>query len=127
VRVKAFMSLLKKLSPEPIWTYFEEICSIPRLSKNEGRIRQHLLDFAERNNLESKEDEVGNILIIKPSSEEMKNRKTIVLQSHMDMVGEKNADNPHNWAQDPIIPNIKDGWVTASGTTLGADDGYPYR
>ena len=117
------MSLLKNLSPEPIWTYFEEICSIPRLSKNEGRIRQYLLDFAEKNNLESKEDEVGNILIIKPSSDEMKNKKTIVLQSHMDMVGEKNADNPHDWTQDPIVPCIRDGWVTASGTTLGADDG----
>jgi dipeptidase D len=117
------MSRLKKLSPEPIWTYFEEICSIPRLSKNEGRIRQHLLDFAEKNDLESKEDEVGNILIIKPSSEELKNKKTIVLQCHMDMVGEKNADNPHDWSLDPIIPFIKDGWVAASGTTLGADDG----
>ena len=63
------MSQLKNLSPEPIWTYFEEICGIPRLSKNEGKIRQYLLDFAEKNNLESKEDEVGNILIIKPPSE----------------------------------------------------------
>ncbi len=117
------MSLLINLSPEPIWTYFEEICSIPRLSKNEGRIRQYLLDFAEKNNLESKEDEVGNILIIKSSSEELKNKKTIVLQCHLDMVGEKNADNPHDWDRDPIVPRIKDGWVTASGTTLGADDG----
>jgi dipeptidase D len=117
------MSRLMKLSPEPIWTYFEEICSIPRLSKNEGKIRQYLLDFAEKNNLESKEDEVGNILIIKPPTKGMENRKTIVLQSHMDMVGEKNADNPHNWSKDPIIPNAVDGWVTATGTTLGADDG----
>jgi dipeptidase D len=117
------MSRLKKLSPEKIWTYFEEICEIPRLSKNEGKIRQYLLDFAEKNNLESREDEVGNILIIKPASEEMKNRKTIVLQSHMDMVGEKNADNPHDWAEDPITPYIKENWVAAKGTTLGADDG----
>ena len=53
----------------------------------------------------------------------MENRKTVVLQSHMDMVGEKNADYPHNWAKDPIIPFVKDGWVGARGTTLGADDG----
>ncbi|MGC1390967.1 MAG: aminoacyl-histidine dipeptidase [Bacteroidales bacterium] len=117
------MSILSKLNPAPIWIYFEEICSIPRLSKNEGKIRQYLLEFAKKNNLESKEDEVGNILIIKPPARGMENRKTVVLQSHMDMVGEKNADYPHNWSTDPIIPAVKDGWVTATGTTLGADDG----
>jgi dipeptidase D len=117
------MSILSNLNPAPIWFYFEEICGIPRLSKNEGKIRKYLLEFAKKNNLESKEDEVGNILIIKPPTRGMENRKTVVLQSHMDMVGEKNADYPHNWSTDPIIPTIKDGWITASGTTLGADDG----
>jgi len=117
------MSILSQLNPAPIWIYFEEICNIPRLSKNEGKIRQYLLEFAKKNNLESKEDEVGNILIIKSPSKGMENRKTVVLQSHMDMVGEKNADYPHNWTTDPIIPRVKDGWVTATGTTLGADDG----
>jgi dipeptidase D len=117
------MSILSRLNPAPIWIYFEEICGIPRLSKNEGKIRQYLLEFAKKNNLESKEDEVGNILIIKPPTRGMENRKTVVLQSHMDMVGEKNADYPHNWSTDPIIPAVKDGWVTATGTTLGADDG----
>ena len=117
------MSILSQLKPEPIWIYFEEICNIPRLSKNEGQIRKYLLDFARKNGLESKEDEIGNILIIKPASPGMENRKTIVLQSHMDMVGEKNADYPHNWAKDPIIPVVKGEWVMAMGTTLGADDG----
>ncbi len=117
------MSLLSQLNPAPLWIYFEEICSIPRLSKNEGKIRQYLREFAKKNNLESKEDEVGNILIIKPPARGMENKKTVVLQSHMDMVGEKNADYPHNWATDPIIPAINGGWVTATGTTLGADDG----
>lgn len=117
------MSVLSHLSPAPIWNYFEEICKIPRLSKNEVKIRKYLLDFASKNKLEAKEDEVGNILIIRPSSKGMENRKTLVLQSHMDMVGEKNADNPHNWLNDPITPYIKDGWVGARGTTLGADDG----
>jgi dipeptidase D len=117
------MSYLHNLSPEPIWTYFEEICNTPRISKNEHKIRRYLLDFAAKNKLESKEDEVGNILIIKPASPGMENYKTLVLQSHMDMVGEKNADNPHDWANDPITPYIVDGWVTARGTTLGADDG----
>jgi dipeptidase D len=117
------MSVLSRLNPAPIWIYFEEICKIPRLSKNEGKIRKYLLDFAKKNNLESKEDKVGNVLIIKPATPGMENRKTVVLQCHMDMVGEKNADYPHNWAIDPIIPVLKDGWVTAKGTTLGADDG----
>jgi len=117
------MSPLDNLNPAPIWIYFGEICNIPRLSKSEYRIRKYLLDFAAKNNLESKEDEVGNILIIRPASKGMENIKTVVLQSHMDMVGEKNADNPHNWATDPITPFIRDGWVGAVGTTLGADDG----
>ena len=117
------MSILSQLSPEPIWIYFEEICNIPRLSKNEGKIRRYLIEFAKKNNLESKEDEVGNILITKPAVKGMEDRKTVVLQSHMDMVGEKNADYPHNWTTDPILPKINDGWVTATGTTLGADDG----
>jgi dipeptidase D len=117
------MSVFTELKPSLVWTYFEEICKIPRLSKNEAKIREYLLEFARKNNLESKEDKIGNILIIRPSSQGMEDRKTIVLQSHMDMVGEKNADHPHNWSKDPIIPVVKEGWVTASGTTLGADDG----
>ncbi len=117
------MSILSQLNPAPIWIYFEEICKIPRLSKNEGKIRKYLIEFARKNNLESKEDEVGNILITKPPTKGMENRKTVVLQSHMDMVGEKNADYPHDWATDPIIPAVNGEWVTATGTTLGADDG----
>jgi dipeptidase D len=117
------MSLLSQLHPKSLWVYFEEICKIPRLSKNEEKIRAYLLEFARKNNLESKEDEVGNILITKPAAGGMENRKTVVLQSHMDMVGEKNADYPHDWTTDPIIPAIKDEWVMATGTTLGADDG----
>ena len=117
------MSILGHLNPGQLWVYFEDICKIPRLSKDEGRIREYLLEFAKNHNLEAKEDEVGNILIIKPASKGMENRKTVVLQSHMDMVGEKNADYPHNWTTDPIIPKINEGWVTATGTTLGADDG----
>jgi dipeptidase D len=117
------MSILNKLNPAPLWIYFEEICKIPRLSKNEGQIRKYLLDFAIIHNLDSKEDEVGNILITRPAAPGMENRKTVVLQCHMDMVGEKNADYPHNWITDPILPVVKGNWVMATGTTLGADDG----
>jgi dipeptidase D len=117
------MSTFNKLNPAPVWEYFEEICRIPRISKNEEKIRLYLLEFAEKNNLEAKEDAVGNILITKPPFPGMENRKTVVLQSHMDMVGEKNADYEHDWDNDPIIPLKKEGWITARGTTLGADDG----
>ena len=117
------MGILSRLNPEPIWTYFEEICGIPRLSKNEGKIRRYLLEFAAKYKLASKEDSTGNILITRPASPGMESKKTLVLQSHMDMVGEKNTDYPHDWSIDPIIPYIDNGWVGANGTTLGADDG----
>jgi dipeptidase D len=117
------MSVLSELNPAPIWIYFEEICKIPRLSKNEGKIRSYLLNFASMHDLESKEDSTGNILIIKPASRGYETRKTIVLQCHMDMVGEKNTGHPHNWLTDPVIPYVNGAWVAARGTTLGADDG----
>jgi len=117
------MNIFNQLTPYPVWKFFGEICSIPRLSKNEARIRKYLLDFARENGLEAKEDRIGNILIIKPASPGLQNRKTVVLQSHMDMVGEKNADYPHDWNTDPIIPVVSNDWVSAKGTTLGADDG----
>jgi dipeptidase D len=117
------MSVFAGLKPEPVWTYFEEVCMIPRLSKHEGQIRAYLLSFAKLHKLEAKEDKIGNILIVRPSSPGLEGRKTVVLQSHLDMVGEKNADHPHDWNKDPILPIVKDGWVEAQGTTLGADDG----
>ena len=117
------MTVLSHLTPTQLWIYFEEICKIPRISGNELKIRKYLLEFAKTNNLEFNEDEVGNILIIKPPSAGMEKRKTVVLQCHLDMVGEKNAGNPHNWETDPVVPLVRDGWVTATETTLGADDG----
>jgi dipeptidase D len=117
------MGQLGEIKPRKVWSYFEEICRIPRLSKNEGRIREYMLDFARRNNLEAREDSVGNILIIREAAPGKEKVSTVVLQSHLDMVGEKNASHPHNWDTDPIIPAVDGRWVTASGTTLGADDG----
>ena len=117
------MGELGEMKPRKVWGYFEEISRIPRLSKNEGRIRAFLLDFAGKHGLEAKEDSVGNILIVREAAPGKEKVKTVVLQSHLDMVGEKNASHPHNWDEDPIIPVIDGKWVTASGTTLGADDG----
>jgi dipeptidase D len=115
--------ILKDLQPHEIWFYFEEICKIPRPSKKEEKIIDYLLNFAKQNNLQAKRDETGNVLITKSATEGMENKKTTVLQSHVDMVCEKNSSTQHDFDSDPIIPYIEDGWIKARGTTLGADDG----
>jgi len=117
------MNTFNTLNPVRLWAFFEKICTIPRLSKHEDEIRKWLIDFSVENKLHYKEDSAGNLLITRNAAEGFEHRKTVVLQSHLDMVGEKDADYPHNWLRDPIIPIINNGWVTASGTTLGADDG----
>lgn len=115
--------IFNKLEPADIWSYFYEICKIPRLSKNENEIRNYLLDFAKKHRLKSKTDAVGNVLISKEADKAFENNKSVVLQSHMDMVGEKNAETEHDWEKDPISPVIDGEWIKAKNTTLGADDG----
>jgi dipeptidase D len=117
------MNQLINLKPSLLWSFFSDICKIPRLSKNEEEIRLWLKKFADEKNLEYREDKTGNLLIIKEADPGFETKKTVVLQSHLDMVGEKNSDHPHDWMKDAIKPVISNGWVTASGTTLGADDG----
>jgi dipeptidase D len=117
------MKTLNHLKPEVVWSYFEDICQVPSQSKNEGKIIQFLLDFAKENNLEVERDEIGNVLIKKPATNGKENIKTIVLQSHIDMVCEKNEGTNHDFDNDPIQPIIDGNWVKAKGTTLGADDG----
>ena len=117
------MSTLNKLQPASVWSYFEEICKIPRPSKKEDKISEYLFDFGKRNNLETLRDDVGNILIIKPAAKGKENLKPVVLQSHLDIVCEKNSDVRHDFDNDPIVPVIDGDWITAEGTTLGADDG----
>lgn len=115
--------VFKGLKPETLWQYFAEICSIPRPSKKEGKISAYLLKFAEEQNLESETDVVGNILIRKNATAGNERKKVVVLQSHIDMVGEKNNETDHDFEVDPIQPYIEGEWVKARGTTLGADDG----
>ncbi len=117
------MKHLKNLSPQPLWSYFEEICQVPRPSKKEEKIIQFLLDFAQANGLKVRRDEIGNVLISKPATPGRENDPVVVLQSHMDMVCEKNSETEHNFETDAIKPFIDDGWVRAAGTTLGSDDG----
>ncbi len=114
---------LSKLQPPMVWKYFEEILEIPRPSKKEEKIIQYIVEFGKDHNLETLQDETGNVLIRKPATKSMENRKSVVLQSHLDMVCEKNSDKIHNFEKDPIEAIIIDNWVTANGTTLGADDG----
>lgn len=117
------MSQLKDLKPTAIWHYFEEICQIPRPSKKEEQILAYLLKFAADHKLPVKQDKAGNVLITKPATAGFEHLPTVVLQSHVDMVCEKNSDTVHDFLTDPIRPVIDGEWVKASGTTLGADDG----
>lgn len=114
---------LQQLKPERLWHYFFEICTIPRPSKKEEKIAVYIQHFAAINNLECQVDETGNVLIRKPASPGCENLQTVILQSHMDMVCEKNAEMVHDFESDPIVPWIDEGWIKARGTTLGADDG----
>lgn len=111
------------LGPAPVWRYFAEILAVPRPSKREEKIIAYLKAFGEEHNLETEIDELGNVIIRKPATRGYENKPVIVLQSHIDMVCEKNSDIEHDFNNDPIIPRIEDGWVKATGTTLGADDG----
>jgi len=117
------MKVLSNLEPKIVWEYFEDICQVPRPSKKEEKIIQFLLDFGKKHNLPTKRDEIGNILISKPATPGKEKVKTVVLQSHIDMVCEANEGTNHNFDTDPIQPYIDGEWVKAKGTTLGADDG----
>jgi len=117
------MEILNNLEPKEVWGYFEQICKVPRPSKKEDKIIKFLMDFAKENQLEANKDKSGNLLIKKPATSGKENLKTVVLQSHIDMVGEKNKGTDHDFENDPIKPYIEGDWVKAEGTTLGADDG----
>ena len=114
---------IKDLKPNLLWQFFDRITQIPRPSKKESKIVSYLLDFAEQQGLEVKKDQAGNVLIRKPASQGKENLQTVILQSHVDMVCEKNAGVNFNFETDPIQTYIDNGWVKAKGTTLGGDDG----
>lgn len=112
-----------KLKPAGVFHYFDEICQVPRPSKKEEKMIAYLKAFGEKQNLETWVDEAGNVLIKKPATPGMENRKTVVLQSHIDMVCEKNNNVQHDFLTDPIETVIEGEWMKAKGTTLGADNG----
>ncbi len=111
------------LKPEAVWKNFYALTQIPRPSKKEGKAIEYMKKFGEDLGLETIVDEVGNVIIKKPATEGMEDRKGIILQGHIDMVPQKNSDTDHDFEKDPIDAYIDGEWVTARGTTLGADNG----
>jgi dipeptidase D len=117
------LSTLSHLEPSRLWQLFEQICAIPHPSKHEAKISAWIQSWAVDLKLSVKEDDVGNLIICKPATLGMENRKGVILQAHMDMVPQKNANTDHNFIVDAIKPYIDGEWVTAQDTTLGADNG----
>ncbi len=117
------MSEITKLSPRIVWEQFDAITRVPRPSKKEGKIIEFLVDLAKKHNIDYQKDDIGNVVMRKPATKGYEGRPTVILQSHMDMVCEKNSDVEFDFDNDPIRTRIDGGWVRAEGTTLGADCG----
>lgn len=114
---------LSALAPHAVWDNFYQLTQIPRPSKHEQAIQDFMLNFGKTLGLESFRDDVGNIIIRKPATTGYENRPGVVLQSHLDMVPQANSDSTHDFTKDPIDAYVDGDWVTARGTTLGADNG----
>lgn len=114
---------LSSLFPASVWGHFATLCRIPRRSKEEGPLRAHLLRWAEARGLAASVDGTGNLLIRKPATAGREHKPAVALQSHLDMVCQKNSGSDHDFSRDPIRPVLRDGWLVAEETTLGADNG----
>ncbi len=116
-------SEIRQLQPQQLWNKFADLNAVPRPSKKEERVITFMKDFGKSLGLETIEDEVGNVIIKKPATVEMESRKTIVMQSHLDMVHQKNGDTHFDFDTQGIEMYVDGDWVRAKGTTLGADNG----
>ncbi len=114
---------LPSLMPQDVWQNFYNITQVPRPSGHMDQIRAFLVDFGSGLNLDTTVDQAGNVLIRKAASEGMEKRAGVVLQAHMDMVGQKTPDKDFDFLTDPIQAQVAGDWVHAEDTTLGADDG----
>ena len=114
---------IRELDPKLVWEQFDDITRVPRPSKKEGKIIEFLVNFAEKHGFEYRKDEIGNVVIYKAATPGFEGRPAVVLQSHMDMVCEKNSDVEFDFENDAIRTKIDGEWVKAEGTTLGADCG----
>ncbi|NTV94452.1 MAG: aminoacyl-histidine dipeptidase [Thiobacillus sp.] len=111
------------LEPRSVWAHFASLCAIPRPSRHEAALRRHLLDWALMRGIEAEVDTAGNLILRKPASPGCANRPGVILQGHLDMVCQANAGTAHDFERDPIRPTLRDGWLVAEATTLGADNG----
>ncbi len=114
---------VRNQEPQLLWNHFADINAIPRASKKEERIIEFMVAFGKKLGLETLVDPVGNVIIRKPATAGMDNRKTVVLQSHLDMVHQKNSDTDFDFDSEGIKMFVDGDWVRADGTTLGADNG----
>ena len=114
---------IRNLEPKALWENFYQLTQIPRPSNHEERIQEFIFNFGKGLGLETIKDDAGNIIIRKPATPGMENRKGVILQGHLDMVPQKNSDKAHDFVTDPIDAYVDGDWVTANGTTLGADNG----
>ncbi len=117
------MSNITQLKPEAVWKHFQRLCEIPRPSKHEKEVVEYIKSFAEQHHLPYKIDHAGNIVVSKAAAKGYENLPIVVLQSHVDMVPQKNSNVTHDFLKDPIRPVIDGEWVRAQGTTLGSDNG----
>jgi dipeptidase D len=117
------MSDIRNLEPKELWSYFHEITQIPHPSKYEKKMVEHVVKFGKSRGLETIVDKVGNVIIRKPATKGMENRKGVIFQTHLDMVPQKNSDKKHDFQNDPIETWVDGEWVKARGTTLGSDNG----
>lgn len=114
---------IRELEPKAVWNHFADLNAVPRPSKKEERVRKFIKDFGSKHDLEIREDEIGNIVLAKSATKGMENRKKVVLQSHLDMVHQKNDGTDFDFEKQGIEMYVEDGFVKAKGTTLGADNG----
>ena len=117
------MTFLAELEPKSLWSHFDDILEIPRASKKEEKIRDHIVAVAERNGLEYKIDAAGNLVVRKPGFPGHEKASTTIIQAHLDMVQEKNSDAAFDFDKDAIQPQRDGDYVKATGTTLGSDNG----
>lgn len=114
---------VRSQEPSALWNAFADLNAVPRPSKKEERVRAFMMDFGKSLGLETLEDAIGNVIIKKPASQGMENRTTVILQSHLDMVHQKNETTHFDFDQEGIKMFVEGDWVKAEGTTLGADNG----
>jgi dipeptidase D len=117
------MTFVATLEPTVLWKHFDEILKIPRGSKEEDRMRDHVIGLARSLGLSYRTDDTGNIVVQKPATQGCEQAPITILQSHLDMVNEKNSDVEHDFSKDPIKPRQDGDYLAATGTTLGSDNG----